>query len=211
MHNIRKNPILVRGYTLYYVFAVLMHRQSLLNLLAAYTPASEYESHVCSVIAHFVREYHDCFKRELLVGHITGSAWVVNGTMDKTLLTHHRKLNKWLQLGGHCDGDHDVQRVALREAVEESGIYDIVPHSCDIFDLDIHEIPERRTESSVEPKHFHYDVRFLFIADEMSPLTITAESKDLRWVALGEVQTLTQEESMLRMVEKTRKASRHHF
>jgi hypothetical protein len=77
--------------------------------------------------------------------------------------------------------------------------------------LDIHEIPERRTESSVEPKHFHYDVRFLFIADEMSPLTITAESKDLRWVALGEVQTLTQEESMLRMVEKTRKASRHHF
>jgi 8-oxo-dGTP pyrophosphatase MutT (NUDIX family) len=186
-----------------------MHRQSLLNLLQSYTPTSDYERQTCDAIRAFVREHHDCFLRESLVGHITGSAWVVNKTMTKTLLTHHRKLDKWLQLGGHCDGDSDVLRVALREAVEESGVYDIIPHSPEIFDLDIHEIPERRTGTVVEPAHLHYDIRFLLIADDTAPLGITAESKDLQWVELRNVQLLTQEESMLRMVEKTR-LTKHH-
>ncbi len=186
-----------------------MHRQPLLYLLAAFHPASEYESRIRDTMTRFIHEYHNCFMRELLIGHITGSAWVVNKTLDKTLLTHHRKLDKWLQLGGHCDGDNDVLRVALREAVEESGVYDIVPFSHDIFDLDIHEIPERRTASGIEPAHLHYDVRFMLIADDAAPLAITAESKDLQWVSLDDVARLTQEESMLRMVAKTRHSNRH--
>ena len=180
-----------------------MHRQHLLTLLKDYSPRSDYERETRDAITAFVKEHIDCFMRELLVGHITGSAWVVNKAMTKTLLTHHNKLDKWLQLGGHCDGDSDVLRVALREAVEESGVYDIVPHSPDIFDLDIHKIPERRTETVVEPAHLHYDIRFLLIADESEPLAITAESKDLQWVELDNVQQLTNEESMRRMVAKT--------
>lgn len=180
-----------------------MHRHSLLNLLAAYTPTSPHEQEVRDRMQRFVLDHLDCFQRELLIGHITGSAWVVNRDMTKTLLTHHLKLDKWLQLGGHCDGDSDVLRVALREAVEESGVYDIVPHSHDIFDLDIHPIPERRTDTVFEPAHLHYDVRFLLIADDTAPLVVTAESKDIQWVALSDVHTLTQEESVLRMVAKT--------
>lgn len=186
-----------------------MPRQMLLTLLQEYTPASDYEHQTRDKIAAFVHDHVDCFKRELLVGHITGSAWVVNKAMTRTLLTHHRKLDKWLQLGGHCDGDSDVLRVALREAVEESGVYDIIPHSPEIFDLDIHEIPERRTETVFEPAHLHYDVRFLLIADDTQPLSITAESKDLQWVNLSNVQRLTQEESMLRMVAKTQYIKHH--
>lgn len=219
LQSIRKNRILcvaARSIFTFFLFQyhhiITMHRQPLLYLLAAYHPSSEYEKNIRDTMTHFIHEHHNCFSRELLIGHITGSAWVVNRTLDKTLLTHHRKLDKWLQLGGHCDGDNDVLRVALREAVEESGVYDIVPFSHDIFDLDIHQIPERRTESAVELAHLHYDVRFMLVADEAAPLSITSESKDLQWVALNDVSKLTQEESMLRMVEKTRSANRHlHF
>ena len=70
----------------------------------------------------FVESHDDCFERLLQVGHVTASAWVLNPDASKTLLTHHRKLNKWLQLGGHADGDTNVLNVATREVMEESGI-----------------------------------------------------------------------------------------
>jgi 8-oxo-dGTP pyrophosphatase MutT (NUDIX family) len=186
-----------------------MHRQSLLILLRDYEPATPEEARVRDEITEFVREHHDCFLRELLVGHVTGSAWVVDKTLSRVLLTHHRKLNKWLQLGGHCDGEYDVLQVAIREAVEESGVFDIVPFSSDIFDIDIHAIPERANAAgAIEPAHFHYDVRFILVADDEAPLKVSAESHDLRWLSLDEISSLTQEESILRMVAKTRVLAR---
>ena len=185
-----------------------MHRQSLLTLLRDYEPATLEEARARDEIMEFVREHHDCFLRELLVGHITGSAWVVDKTLSRVLLTHHRKLDKWLQLGGHCDGENDVLQVAIREAVEESGIFDIVPFSSDIFDVDIHAIPERATAAAVEPAHVHYDVRFILVADDETPPKVSDESHDLRWLSLDEVPRLTQEESILRMVAKTRALAR---
>ncbi|TAE29350.1 MAG: NUDIX domain-containing protein [Candidatus Kapaibacterium sp.] len=181
-----------------------MFRQSFLQLLQNYHAPTPQEQTKRDEMIAFVQAHPDCFHRELQIGHVTGSAWVLNQQRDKVLLTHHRKLGKWLQLGGHCDGDNDVLRVALREAVEESGVYDIIPIVPRIFDLDIHIVPERRTASGVEPEHLHYDARFLLQANEHLSLQISSESKDIRWVGLDEVATLTEEESMLRMVEKTR-------
>jgi 8-oxo-dGTP pyrophosphatase MutT (NUDIX family) len=149
----------------------------------------------------FVASYEDCFERSLQIGHVTGSAWIVDRDRSHTLLTHHGKLDKWLQLGGHADGESDILRVALREAEEESGITGIRAVSDAIFDVDIHLIPARRSE----PEHFHYDVRFLFEADRNVPLKITNESKDLQWVMLDQVEQLTREESVLRMVRKTQR------
>ncbi len=88
--------------------------------LNAYRPHDDGERAMWEATTRFVGEHSDCFKRSLLIGHITGSAWVVDRGRGMVLLTHHRKLNKWLQLGGHCDGDGDVRAVALREACEES-------------------------------------------------------------------------------------------
>jgi 8-oxo-dGTP pyrophosphatase MutT (NUDIX family) len=184
-----------------------MFRHAFLTLLQEYSPLSAAEQAKRDDTITFVQQNQDCFQRELLIGHVTGSAWVVNPARDKVLLTHHRKLDKWLQLGGHCDGDHDVLRVALREAVEESGVFDIVPVHPDIFDVDILLVPERHTttalEIKLEPEHWHYDARFLLQADDTLPLHITPESNDLRWVPLHEVERLTNEESILRMVRKT--------
>lgn len=180
-----------------------MFRKPLLELLRSYKPAPFEDASKRTRMMTFIMEQPDCFKRELLIGHITGSAWVLNTMRDKVLLTHHRKLDKWLQLGGHCDGDTNVLGVALREAEEESGIKGITIIAPLVFDIDILPVPARHTQMGIEPEHLHYDVRFCFQASDSIPLEISSESKDLRWVQLNEVHTLSTEESMLRMVRKT--------
>ena len=116
------------------------------------------------------------FHRESLQGHFTSSAWILSPEHASTLLTHHRKLNMWIQLGGHCDGDSDVLASAQREAVEESGITEIRPIDSQIFDIDKHFIPARPDA----PEHFHYDIRFLFQAANLN-FVVSPESKDLGW------------------------------
>ena len=99
-----------------------MHREELLRLLDEHHPPSVAEAGNVARARHFVEQHADCFHRELLHGHVTGSAWVVNPSRDKVLLMHHRKHNEWYQPGGHADGDADILRVALRETHEETGI-----------------------------------------------------------------------------------------
>lgn len=159
-----------------------MHRRPLLELLHRYRPLSE-------EFFSFVRAHPRCFERELEVGHVTGSAWLLNKAGDAALLLHHAKLDIWVQPGGHCDGDPDVLQVALREAREESGIQGIEPVSTEIFDLDIHSVPG----------HLHYDVRFLLQVTSDEVLVPNRESKALRWVR---DDLPTQEWSVLRMREK---------
>ncbi|HTJ52742.1 MAG TPA: NUDIX hydrolase [Cyclobacteriaceae bacterium] len=143
------------------------------------------------------RAYH----RDHLPGHITGSAWIIDETKQYTLLTHHAKLNKWLQTGGHADGDENVLNVALREAEEESGLKNFKLLQPTIFDLDIHLIPERKDF----PQHFHYDIRFLFEASMKEQLIISEESHDLAWKKIDEIDVLTNHNpSMIRMAEKTK-------
>ncbi len=131
--------------------------------------------------------------------HITASTWIVNTARSKALLTHHAKLNKWVQLGGHTDEGEDWTAAALREAREESGLTGLNLVQPGLFDLDIHEIPARPGHEA----HDHYDLRFLVEADDAVPLTISDESHDLAWVLLSDLESFTQEESQLRMKRKT--------
>jgi len=147
----------------------------------------------------FVEAHPDCLLRSCLEGHLTGSAWIVSPDRLQTLLTHHQKLDRWLQLGGHADGNPDLLAVALREAFEESGLRSLRAVSPRIFDVDRHWIPARK----LEPGHWHHDLRFLIEADPAHPLTLSDESKDLAWVELAAVAGLNPSESMARMVRKT--------
>jgi 8-oxo-dGTP pyrophosphatase MutT (NUDIX family) len=90
--------------------------------------------------------------------------------------------------------------VALREAREESGLQGVRAVMMEIFDVDRHWIPERGAEAG----HYHYDVRFLLEADPQEPLVVSSESKDLAWIPLARVAQLNPEESLMRMVRKTR-------
>ncbi len=179
----------------------VMHRTAVIALLRAHG-ARTLESHEAAMVAdmiRFVEMHEDCLLRSCGPGHLTGSAWIVDATRKRTLLTHHRKLDKWLQLGGHADGDPDLLAVALREAREESGLTRLRAVSAEIFDVDRHWIPERKGE----PGHYHYDLRFMIEADESEPLVVTSESKDLGWIDVADVVRLNPEESMARMVRKT--------
>jgi len=143
----------------------------------------------------------DCFQRTRHSGHITGSSWIINKNRDKALLLHHAKLNKWLQPGGHADGDENVLQVALREAKEETGLISIQPVNNAIFDLDIHKIPARGTQ----PEHDHYDIRYLFLADEHESLRKNQESKDMQWCTLISIPVLTNNNSsIIRMIKKSK-------
>ncbi|MEM6916235.1 MAG: NUDIX hydrolase [Verrucomicrobiota bacterium] len=142
--------------------------------------------------------HSDCFERSLEVGHITGSAWIVDSAGKRTLLTHHRKLNLWLQPGGHADGNANVLAVALQEGLEETGLGALEPVTTEILDIDIHGIPERKGE----PSHFHYDVRFLLRQDGEDSYTVSEESHDLAWVPMEDLEEYTEEWSMRRMRKK---------
>src|ERR1700760_4051222 len=125
----------------------------------------------------------DCFRRDAFPAHFTGSALVLAADGSKVFLHHHRKLDRWLQFGGHCDGDPDVVQVALREATEESGITGLIVASARPFDLDIHEIPAHGSE----PAHFHFDVRYMLVAPEGAEAVCSAESHELRWFTPAEM------------------------
>ena len=173
-----------------------MHRHKLLALLAEY--ADRYSGEDISRFRAFVEGQPRCFERDCWDdGHVTGSAVVLDPDGTTMLMTHHAKLDRWLQLGGHSDGESDPLAVACREATEESGLA-VVPVRREILDLDIHAIPAR----GGDPTHFHYDVRFLLRVERPGPLAATDESLALKWVRLDAVETVTREESILRMVRK---------
>lgn len=126
----------------------------------------------------------DPYVRDRLDGHFTASAWLVDRSGTRVLLTHHRKLDRWLQLGGHADGDRDLVRVALREAEEESGLSGLTIEA-DIFDIDRHEIPEHRGV----PAHWHYDVRHVVRAGGDETLVVSDESHALAWREIAALAT----------------------
>ena len=135
-------------------------------------------------------------------GHITASAFVVAPSLESCALLLHRKLGRWLQPGGHVDGEAAVWRAAQREVMEETGLSTLrlwsPGESIAIFDLDIHPIPPLRSE----PAHEHFDIRFLFFADAPEQLAISEESIDLAWVPLGRLAEWTDEPSVLRLRER---------
>jgi 8-oxo-dGTP pyrophosphatase MutT (NUDIX family) len=145
----------------------------------------------------------DPFVRERRAGHFTASAWLVSNDGVRALLTHHRKLDRWLQPGGHADGDRDLARAALREASEESGLEGLRIDNRRIFDLDRHWIPARGTE----PGHWHYDVRFVVRASADESFVVGDESHALAW---RDVAALAADESadasVRRMARKWREA-----
>jgi len=175
-----------------------MHREKLIFLLNRYLPASAEEIAFKNEMLYFIRLHEDCFERSLEIGHFTASSWLLNRDRAKALLMHHTKLDRWFQLGGHCDGNPDVLEVAIKEAREESGIQLIRPVFDEIFDIDIHLIPAKDQIRA----HYHFDVRFLLEAVVDVPAIQNSESKELRWISKNESELPTQSLSVVRMFAK---------
>jgi 8-oxo-dGTP pyrophosphatase MutT (NUDIX family) len=158
-------------------------RQALHDALLAHAVADDAEGRDRDAVAALVAATGRCFDRDFYTpGHITGSAFVVDAG-SRVLLHHHRRLGRWLQLGGHDEGEHDPLQTALREAREESGLPDLTPLSTDILDVDVHEIPARGSE----PAHLHHDVRYALRTSMPEAIEqLDAESLALAWLPLDE-------------------------
>jgi len=173
----------------------------LLRLLENYQTIFEDEYLFLPRFTSLLRNFKNCFSRSLKTGHITASAWIIDNDGTSALLVHHKKLSKWLQPGGHTDGQEDVAAEARREAIEETGLSTIRLATNQIFDVDIHQIPAH----GVVAAHFHYDIRFLFIADKLQPITTSHESHDVKWFDFDQVSCLTNHSrSIERMILKSR-------
>jgi len=150
--------------------------------LAEHGAACPGQAPEAALFREFLASSPAVFERRHPPGHFTGSAWLVSADGARVLLTHHRKLGRWLQLGGHADGDGDLARVALREAEEESGLGALVLEPAP-FDLDRHAIPAR----GAEPEHWHYDVRYVVRATASEAFVVGEESLDLAWVDIAAI------------------------
>jgi len=170
----------------------------LIRLLEAHVPRDDTERRHLAHTLDFVGRTPACTSRLTLEGHVTASAWILSPDRRAALLTHHRKLDRWLQPGGHVEDDPSIQAAAVREAREESGILALALADPAIFDVDVHLIPARKGE----PDHFHFDLRFL-IHSGTRDFAVGEESIDLAWVELASLARDETDPSILRMVRKS--------
>ncbi|MFF5963558.1 NUDIX hydrolase [Streptomyces collinus] len=141
-------------------------------------------------------EHPDGLWKACHAGHITASALVIDPEGGRVLLTLHRKLQMWLQMGGHCEpGDATLAAAALREATEESGVPGLSLLPGGPVRLDRHPIPP--------PCHCHFDVQYAALAPPDAAHAISDESLDVRWFGYEEVADVA-DESVVRLLEATR-------
>jgi 8-oxo-dGTP pyrophosphatase MutT (NUDIX family) len=174
-------------------------------IIAAYAPSDAREGEHQAAFLHLLRATTQPYSRDQFVpGHITASCFIIDRD-GRLLLHHHRRLNRWLQMGGHLEPSEDAVTAALREGREESGLEDLRIVSNGIADLDVHPIPAGRGE----PAHRHFDVRYIARTD--SPDSIAAdvrESNQLMWCDLDRAAAFMQGEESLRVIQKIRRVLR---
>ncbi len=175
-------------------------RRWLLKRLESYEGYDERENAMLLKLLSFVMAHENCFERKQSAGHVVVGAWIVDRRRAKAVLVHHRKLDKWLQPGGHVENDPSLIDAARREVTEETGLRRFRLLSPEIFDIDVHTIPAHNGV----PEHMHHDIRFVFEAASGAKLLVSGESHDVQWVPLEEVLRRNGSESVRRLVEKTR-------
>lgn len=146
-------------------------------------------------ILELVDSHDDIAVRTCRPGHLTGSAFVVDISRDACLMLFHTKLQRWLQPGGHADGDTNLAHVALREAEEETGITGLRVVTPAI-DVDIHEVDPPK-----EDAHLHLDVRYLILAPAGAEFAANHESQGMRWVTEAELVDFEVDPGLRRMAK----------
>jgi|GEM_PF-915136 len=178
--------------------AVMTLPQKIRLLLDQYsTDIAEEQGYLQEMKAHALAD--DCHLRSRLCAHFTASAWVLDSTLQRVLLIHHNKLQRWLQPGGHLEADDaDLIASARREVAEECGLHDLELLREGLFDVDVHTIPLR----GEVPEHLHLDLRFIFRAVKEETQLDLNEVSAARWMPLDEARQTLDSSSLLRMVDK---------
>jgi 8-oxo-dGTP pyrophosphatase MutT (NUDIX family) len=164
-----------------YRFVLAEPRRKLLAILNRATPADDKEGADIYMMKRMVQQYSNNIAPNCEVGHITGSALVIDVSSGCVVLHYHKKLNRWLQFGGHADFETDFANVAMREAREETGLRDLRHYPTSEnpapLDFDIHTIPA----TDYHPEHLHLDFRYL-LATNQSHLLQPAENESQQFI-----------------------------
>ncbi len=151
-----------------------------------------------ATVRHFCEEHPDALHRSCLTGHLTGSAAIVDDAGSRVLLIHHTKLDRWLQPGGHADGEGALALVARTEAEEETGLRDLRV-VWPAVDVDVHEIPQLGDT----PPHRHLDLRFAVVAPADAVISADpTETKGARWFLPDEVAAVDPEGELTHLVRR---------
>jgi 8-oxo-dGTP pyrophosphatase MutT (NUDIX family) len=177
----------------------MISSEELLAALRAHRPQGPTEEASLARLIAFVAA-GDPFRREHTIGHVTGSAIVARPDGREVLLVHHRRLDRWLQPGGHTDPqDTSVFDTARREVIEETGVSELKAPRCEeILDVDVHEIPARPKEAA----HLHFDVRYLLTTQERQISPQAREVRGVEWFRVAELTGGGFDRSMVRAARK---------
>lgn len=184
------------------------NRQRLLDDLRAYVPFNALEADDRNAIVRFISQNPDAFERlhdetSPDCGHITACAWVVDETFQHVLMNHVVIYDRWLPFGGHADGDDDVFHVAGKELEEEGGISASTLRP-GIWDVRVINVEAHMRKGVLVPAHKHFDILYLSVVNRNTPLTMSDESKELRWFTLAEAAAQANISSRIpRLLEKT--------
>jgi len=156
-------------------------RDDAMSVLTAWIAPTAGEESLRAEFLEHLRTHADGMLRECVPGHLTATTAVLSHDGARVLLTLHPKAGMWLPMGGHCEASDDtLADVALREAVEESGIagLELLPGP---LALDRHRV-------WCHPPHsWHLDVEYAAVAPAGAEAVISEESLDLRWFPVEKI------------------------
>jgi len=175
---------------------------ALVEEVSAYAPSGEAERKSQAAILDLLRRATDPFTRDH-TDHITGSAIVARPDGSAFLMVFHRRLERWLQPGGHVEPeDASVRDTALREAREETGVTELdIANEGRIVDLDVHPIPATKKR----PAHVHYDLRYLLTTRASATLAEPLEIEKVAWFSLDQALAAGADRSLARALGKAQR------
>lgn len=178
-----------------------------IDAFKTYQPRNEQEANDLKLILQFIGHNPDALERTNLAAHVTASAFIVNHTFDQILFVFHNIYGSWSWVGGHNDGDPDLLKVAMQEAMEETGLKHVTPYQEDIFTVDVIYVPNHIKHGAYVPDHLHLNATYLLIADDQDEIAIKHdENSGVRWFDLDDVLNHVSEPRMVPVYQKALEA-----
>ena len=169
-------------------------KEILIRAIETYEPFNAQEATDRQLMLKLLDSSEDLSLRDSLYAHLTASAWVVSPDRKKVLMAYHNLYNSWAWLGGHADGNWNLQEVAAKEAAEESGISDLRPLAEGIFSLEMLTVAGHEKKGRYVSSHLHLNLTYLFEGDPDAPLRIKPDENSLvGWIRAEEIREKSSE------------------
>lgn len=163
--------------------------------IKAYEPANDQEENDKKVILTYIEDFeHNILTRDNEIAHMTSSGLILNKSLDKILMIHHNIYNTWAWTGGHADGEEDMLKTAVKEAMEETGLKNIVPLKKDLASIDILPVYGHMKRGKYVSAHLHLNASYALIASEDEvPVVNEEETSGVQWVPVCDLSSYSNE------------------